>query len=91
MSTECNGTPEDEAPQLIMFCRAWCGDCRHARIWLQEHNIPYTEIDVDEDLVARARAASHNAGRLHTPTFEFGDGVCVDFRCEELMKLLGIE
>ncbi len=32
-----------------------------------------------------------NEGRLHTPTFKLGDGVCVDFRPERLKDLLEID
>jgi mycoredoxin len=81
----------EETPQVIMYCRSWCGDCRRARAWLQEHDIPFTERDVEEDPDAHTRAASHNEGRLHTPTFEIGDGVCVDFHPEKIKELLGIE
>lgn len=81
----------DETPQVIMYCRSWCGDCRRARAWLQEQGIPFTEIDVEEDEEAHSKAAGHNDGHLHTPTFEVGDGVCVDFRPEKLKQLLGIE
>jgi glutaredoxin len=80
----------DEAVGVVMYCRPWCGDCARARHWLEEHNIPYTEVDVESDLDARDRAAGHNEGRLHTPTFEIGDGVCVDFRPDRLSELLGI-
>ena len=81
----------EETPQVIMYCRTWCGDCRRARAWLDERQIPYTEVDVEDDPDAHERAASHNQGRLHTPTFEIGDGVCVDFRPEKIKELLGIE
>ncbi len=81
----------DETPQVIMYCRAWCGDCRRARAWLEQHDVPFTEIDVEDDRDAHVRAAAHNEGRLHTPTFEIGDGVCVDFRPEKLKELLGME
>ena len=77
-----------ETPEVIMYCRPWCGDCARARRWLDEHNITYTEVDVEIDDEARQRAASHNAGRLHTPTFEIGDGVCVDFKPERIEELL---
>jgi glutaredoxin len=60
-----------------------------ARAWLDEHNIPYVEIDVDIDEEARSHASGLNGGRLHTPTFTLGDGVCVDFRPEKLRDLLG--
>jgi mycoredoxin len=79
-----------ENPGVVMYCRTWCGDCARARRWLAEHNIPYTEVDVEADPAARDRAAGHNDGRLHTPTFEIGDGVCVDFRPDRLSELLGL-
>jgi glutaredoxin len=75
-------------PALIVYCRTWCGDCARARRWLDENNIPYTEIDVDADDEARERAAAHNEGRLHTPTFECGDGAVVDFRPDDVEQLL---
>lgn len=75
---------------VVMYCRSWCGDCARARRWLDEHDISYVEIDVEADRDARVRAESHNDGRLHTPTFEIGDGVCVDFRPELLKDLLGL-
>lgn len=78
----------DDAPQVIMYCRSWCGDCRRARAWLIEHDIAFVEVDVEADPDAHSRAAGHNAGQLHTPTFEIGDGVCVDFRPEKIKELL---
>ncbi len=77
-------------PELVMYCTQWCPDCRRAREWLDRHDIPYREVDVSRDDDARERAAGHNEGRLHTPTFELGDGVCVDFRPDRLSELLGI-
>jgi len=79
------------SPELIMYCRPWCGHCAQARAWLSERGIPYVEIDVDEDDQAREHAAAFNDGRLHTPTFEYGSEVCVDFRPERLCFLLGVE
>ena len=81
----------DEGTGVIMYCRSWCGDCARARAWLEAHNIPYTEVDVEAEPEAGQRAAAHNGGRLHTPTFEIGDGVCVDFRPAELSKLLDLD
>lgn len=79
-----------DTPRVIMYCRTWCGDCRRAREWLDAHEIPYVEMDVESDPEARQAAASHNEGRLHTPTFEIGEGVCVDFDPERLRELLGM-
>lgn len=76
---------------LVMYCRTWCGDCRRARAWLAERGIPYVEVNVEDDAQARERAAGHNDGRLHTPTFELGTETCVDFQPERLCEMLGIE
>jgi len=84
-------TTDTEAPRVIMYCRSWCGDCRRARVWLEANNIPFAEVDVERDREAHERAAGHNAGNLHTPTFEIGDDVCVDFRPDVLKRLLKIE
>lgn len=73
---------------VLMYCRSWCPDCRRARDWLDREGISYVEIDVDQDAVARERAASHNEGRLHTPTFEIGEEVCVDFQPQRIRQLL---
>jgi glutaredoxin len=89
--TDKNFKAVNEGAGVVMYCRPWCGDCARARAWLNEHNIPFTEIDVEADPSARDRAAAHNEGRLHTPTFEIGDGVCVDFRPDTLSKLLDID
>ena len=78
----------DASAALIVYCRSWCPDCRRAKAWLEQNGIPYIEIDVDDDHDARERAAGFNEGRLHTPTFEKGDDVCVDFRVERLKELL---
>ncbi|PKQ16092.1 MAG: NrdH-redoxin [Actinobacteria bacterium HGW-Actinobacteria-7] len=79
-----------DTPTLTVYCRPWCPDCRRALAWLDEHDIAYVEVDVDADPDARNRAASHNLGALHTPTFELGDDVCIDFRPERLKELLGL-
>jgi len=76
-------------PTLIIYCRPWCGDCMRAKRWLESENIPYVEVDVDEDEDARLRAEGHNFGRLHTPTFEFGEEVCVDFHPEIVKRMVG--
>lgn len=79
------------AAEVVMYCTPYCADCRDARKWFEQHSIEYMEIDVSKDRVARERAAAHNEGRLHTPTFEIGSEVCVDFRPERLKDLLGVD
>ncbi|HSK48529.1 MAG TPA: glutaredoxin family protein [Coriobacteriia bacterium] len=78
----------DEASGLVVYCRSWCPDCRRAKQWLDDHGIPYQEVDVDTDVEGRERAAGLNEGRLHTPTFEKGDEVCIDFKPNRIKEIL---
>lgn len=74
-----------------MYCRSWCGHCARARRWLDERGIDYVEIDVEADPNARERAAGFNEGRLYTPTFEYGDEVCIDSCRGWLCETLGMD
>jgi len=76
---------------VVMYCTPGCFDCIQARKWLAKHAIEYVEVDVSRDIVARDRAAAYNEGRLHTPTFEVGEQVCVDFRPDRLRQLLRLD
>ncbi len=34
--------------KLTVYSAPWCGDCRIAKRWLAQHNIPYNEINIEE-------------------------------------------
>jgi glutaredoxin len=74
----------------VVYCRSWCPDCRRAKVWLEQNGIPFEEVDVDADPEARERAAGFNEGRLHTPTFQVGEGICVDFKPDRIKELLDL-
>ena len=42
-----------------MYATRWCRDCRMAREFLSEHNILYTEIDVDANPAAADEVLEH--------------------------------
>ena len=37
-----------------MYAVSWCGDCRKARDFLDDHGVEYTEINIDHDPEAAA-------------------------------------
>ena len=37
-----------------MYATSWCGDCRRARDFLDDHGVEYTEINIDHDPEAAA-------------------------------------
>ena len=34
--------------QVLVYSASWCRDCREAKRFLESHNIPYTEVDIEE-------------------------------------------
>jgi glutaredoxin len=73
---------------VVMFCTSWCPDCRKARAWLREHEIPYTEIDINLVPAGDARVREWVGGKLITPTFNIDGEVVIDFDQEKLRELL---
>jgi len=54
---------------IIMYSTQWCGDCRAAKRFLREHNITYSEIDIDANNDAAQRVIDWSGGRRVIPTF----------------------
>jgi glutaredoxin len=40
--------------KVEMYAVSWCGDCRKARDFLDDHGVEYTEINIDRDPEAAA-------------------------------------
>lgn len=38
-----------------MYATSWCGYCRQARNYMQQHNIPFVEYDIEKDSAAKQR------------------------------------
>ena len=77
------------AEDLVIYCTPWCADCRQARAWLQEHGIPYAEIDISKDRVAAKRVRRWAGGHETTPTFDYKGTIIVDWQAERLREALG--
>lgn len=81
--------------QLTVYSAFWCGDCRVAKKFLEKHNIPYTEIDIESTPGAADEVIRH-VGKRAIPQFVI-DGKWVQpykpgqgFLYEEMSKLLGV-
>ena len=80
---------------LTVYTAFWCGDCRVAKKFLEKHNIPYTEIDIESTPGAADEVIKH-VGKRAIPQFVI-DGKWVQpykpgqgFLYEEMSKLLGV-
>ena len=81
--------------ELIVYSAPWCSDCREAKRFLAQHNIPYKDINI-ETTPGAAEEVIRRTGKRAIPQFVI-DGNWVQpytpgegFRYEEMKRLLGI-
>ncbi len=80
---------------LTVYSSRWCPDCRTAKRFLDKHNIPYKDIDIETTPGAADEVIRHT-GKRAIPQFVI-DGQWVQpyrpgegFLYEEMADLLGV-
>jgi glutaredoxin len=80
---------------LIIYSTPWCPDCRTARRFLEKHNIPFQEINI-EATPGAADEVVRRTGKRAIPQFVI-NGTWVQpyrpgegFLYEEMSELLGV-
>ncbi|GEM86005.1 glutaredoxin family protein [Meiothermus granaticius] len=58
---------------LTIFSTSWCGDCKALKQALTHLNLPFQEIDIDQQPQAEQRVLTLNGGRRSVPTLVYGD------------------
>jgi mycoredoxin len=79
-------------PQIKIYTTSSCGDCRAAKRFLGERNIPYEEINIENVDGAVEIVMQANQGRRSVPTFDI-DGrfvSCSPFDRRKLSEELGL-
>ena len=96
-SVALNEPPETTQPEaplphggIVMYCTAWCPDCKQARKWLQDHHLDYTEVNIATNPAASRQVRSWANGSLTTPTFDIDGTIVVDFDPDRLREVLKI-
>ena len=81
--------------ELLLYTSYWCSDCRVAKRFLEQHQIAYKEINI-EDTPGAADEVIRNTGKRALPQFVI-DGTWVQpyrpgegFLYEEMSQLLGV-
>ena len=81
--------------ELILYSAGWCRDCRTAKRFLDQHSIPYTEIDI-ETTPGAADEVLANVGKRAIPQFVL-DGKWIQpyrpgqgFLHDEMSALFGV-
>jgi glutaredoxin-like protein len=78
-------------PPIRMYSTSWCGDCRRSKRFLESHQVPFEEINIEEDPQAAQIVLALNHGRRSVPTIVFPDGsVLVEPSNLALASKLGI-
>jgi glutaredoxin len=75
----------------VMYCTAWCHDCKKARKWFQIHQLPYTEVDITSTPGAAEQVRRWAHGNLTTPTFEIDGTILVEFDESRLREVLQLK
>ncbi|MFZ0638579.1 MAG: glutaredoxin family protein [Candidatus Acidiferrales bacterium] len=58
------------APVITMYTTPLCGDCRRAKLFLQERGVAFREVVIDQSPEAEALVLRVNGGSRKVPTFE---------------------
>ena len=81
--------------EITVYSAFWCPDCREAKRFLQRHNLPFTEIDI-EFTPGAAEEVIQRTGKRAIPQFVI-DGEWVQpyrpgegFLYEEMAERLGV-
>ncbi|HUZ04061.1 MAG TPA: glutaredoxin family protein [Acidobacteriaceae bacterium] len=81
--------------EVIVYTASWCRDCRSAKRFLEQYQIPYSEIDI-EIVPGAADTVLANVGKHAIPQFVI-DGRWVQpykpghgFLYQEMAELFGV-
>ena len=80
--------------EIIMYGADWCADTTRAKKILDENNIEYTFLDIEDAKDGKEHSQivmDLNDGKRVVPTFIIGDEVYSNPSAEELQDILGIE
>ena len=77
---------------VLLYVNAWCGDCRRAIRFLDEFEIPYRTIDLDDQPEAAEVVMSLNRGSRSVPTILVdGEHVATEPSRAELAAIFGVK
>jgi mycoredoxin len=73
-STPAQRSQRVDCGDIVMYSTTWCGDCRRAKKVFAVLDVPYHEIDIEQDSAARQLVQRMNAGMNRVPTILFPGG-----------------
>ena len=77
--------------QIIVYSAEWCGDCRRTKRFLEEHQIAYENVNIEQVPEAVEIVTRLTNGNRSVPTIVFPDGtILVEPSNAQLAEKLGI-
>ena len=56
---------------IKMYTTTWCGDCQVTKAFLDKFQIPFEEINIENDATAAEYVMQVNGGKRSVPTLEY--------------------
>lgn len=78
------------AASVTIYSTTWCGYCRIAKRFLDEQNVPYTEVDIEADEDAALRVEQWNQGNRTVPTIDIDGQILTNPSPAKLRQVLGL-
>jgi glutaredoxin len=75
---------------VVMYCTSWCPDCRKARQWFSDHEIAYTDVNINDVPGASDQLRKWTGGNLTTPTFNIDGEIIIEFDIDRIKDILKV-
>ena len=78
-------------PSVTVYSTRWCGFCRTVKVFLKQHEVPFEEIDIEENPEYGPMIEKLTGGYRTVPTLKIGDDYYVNPTRHRLRELLGLD
>ncbi len=75
--------------EVTIYSTPTCQFCNMAKAYLREHNIPFTDYNVAENVEKRMEMVELT-GQMGVPVIKIGDEVIIGFNQPRIAELLGL-
>lgn len=75
-----------EQDLIKIYGARWCGDCFRAKRVLDNYQINYQWVDIDQETEAKELVSQVNDGKIIVPTLIFPDGSILAEPSDQLLK-----
>ena len=76
--------------RIQMYTTQWCSDCWRAKRFLRDNQVPFDEIDIEQDEQAVQLVMEQNGGKRRVPTLEIDGTFYGNPSIPELARIVGI-